>query len=166
VYLPQGEAPVESPTETPRPLVAQDRRTETILVVEDEPAVRAVTERFLRLQGYDVHTVSGGQEALAFLREFPRQIDLLLTDVVMPGMNGRQLVELARQMQPSLAVMYLTGYDDGAHARQGLTDTGAVLLEKPVSPEALAQTVRQVLLAADGDRPSSDRPPIIRPHGS
>jgi signal transduction histidine kinase/DNA-binding LacI/PurR family transcriptional regulator/ActR/RegA family two-component response regulator len=166
VYLPQREAPVESPTETPRPLVAQDRRTETILVVEDEPAVRAVTERFLRLQGYDVHTVSGGQEALAFLREFPRQIDLLLTDVVMPGMNGRQLVELARQMQPSLAAMYLTGYDDGAHARQGLTDTGAVLLEKPVSPEALAQTVRQVLLAADGDRPSSDRPPIIRPHGS
>jgi signal transduction histidine kinase/ActR/RegA family two-component response regulator len=181
VYLPQSEAPVESPTETPRPLVAQDRRTETILVVEDEPAVRAVTERFLRLQGYDVYTVPSGQEALTFLREFPRQIDLLLTDVVMPGMSGRQLVELARQLQPSLAVMYLTGYDDAARARQGLTDTGAVLLEKPFSPEALAQTVRQVLWAADGaraggdrhggdrpssDRPSSDRPRIIRPHGS
>jgi len=106
--------------------------------------VRAYVVETLRGLGYDVLEAAGAEEALA-LMDRHQSISLLLTDVVMPGQNGRKLADAARQRQASLKVLYMTGYSRNAIVHQGRLDPGVELLQKPLTSEQLAATVRKVL---------------------
>jgi CheY-like chemotaxis protein len=119
--------------------------SETVLLVEDEPAVRKVTARILRESGYHVLQAGDGIEALVVANAFPDHISLLLTDVVMPGMNGRELAELITASRPGIGVLYTSGYDDDLLGQGIPIETQ--LLQKPVPPEVL---VRRVRAAIDG----------------
>ena len=121
---------------------------ETVLVVDDEPAVRMVTKRILQRNGYAVLEASGGPEALRVLREHPGPIQLLLTDVIMPEMNGREVAERVRERRPGIKVMYMSAYSPEAIALDGLLDEGATFLRKPFEIGPLLQAVRQALDAA------------------
>jgi CheY-like chemotaxis protein len=120
------------------------RPGECILVVEDDADVRAYVVETLRGLGYDVLEAAGGEEALALMNRH-KTISLLLTDVVMPGQNGRKLAEVARARQSSLKVLYMTGYSRNAIVHQGRLDPGVELLQKPLTSEQLAATVRKIL---------------------
>src|SRR5580704_1777951 len=120
------------------------RSGECILVVEDDADVRAYVVETLRGLGYDVLEAAGAGEALAAMDRH-QSISLLLTDVVMPGQNGRTLAEAARARQPSLKVLYMTGYSRNAIVHQGRLDPGVELLQKPLTSEQLASTIRKVL---------------------
>ncbi|HLG55929.1 MAG TPA: PAS domain S-box protein [Vicinamibacterales bacterium] len=122
--------------------------TETILLVEDEPAVREMTQAALQRRGYTVLPASSGAEALEIARDNPGRIDLVLTDVVMPGMSGPQLVERLRAEHPVLAAVFMSGYTSDAVLRHGIETGEADFLQKPFSTAALAAKLRQVL-----DRP-------------
>jgi CheY-like chemotaxis protein len=117
---------------------------ERILVVEDDADVRAYVVETLGGLGYDVLEASGGEDALRVMREH-EGIGLLLTDVVMPGMNGRNLAEAARRQYPSLKVLFMTGYSRNAIVHQGRLDPGVDLIQKPVTSDVLAGTVRKIL---------------------
>ena len=117
---------------------------ELILVVEDDADVRAYVVETLRGLGYNVIEAGGAEEALA-LMDRHQSISLLLTDVVMPGQYGRRLADAARQRQASLKVLYMTGYSRNAIVHQGRLDPGVELLQKPLTSEQLAATVRKVL---------------------
>jgi two-component system cell cycle sensor histidine kinase/response regulator CckA len=118
---------------------------ETILLVEDDPAVQAIAQAALQAYGYHVLTASGGEEALQLCMNNQDRIDLLATDVVMPGMNGRQVVEALRKRIPTLKVLYLSGYTDDAVVRHGVLEADTAFLQKPFTPGALAAKVREVL---------------------
>jgi PAS domain S-box-containing protein len=137
IYLPVVDGVPEA--ERPR-APAAPRGTETILVVEDEPRVLDVTRRVLEEHGYRVIAASGGEEALDQLASEP-EIRLLLTDIVMPGMDGQELASRALREHPLLKVILLSGYD--VMRRQG--GVAHLLLQKPVAPSVLASRVREVL---------------------
>lgn len=143
IYLPQveeEESPraVESPTAWPR-------GTETVLVVEDNEMVRSLAGRVLRHQGYTLLEAESGESALRLAAAHPGPIHLLLTDVVMPRMSGRNLAERLRQERPELRVLYMSGYTDNVIAHHGVLEPGTPLIQKPFTPQALAQKVRAVL---------------------
>jgi len=117
----------------------------TILVVEDEEAVREVARRILSNRGYDVVTASSGDEALIVVEDDSRPIDLLLTDVIMPRMLGKELAEQAVRIRPGLPVLYMSGYAHPVLASQGTLDEGVALIEKPFSGAELLAKVRDVL---------------------
>ena len=123
---------------------ARGQTGERVLVVEDDADVRSYVVDTLGDMGYDVLAARGGEEALRMMREY-KGIGLLLTDVVMPGMNGRKLAEEAIQLHPDLKVLYMTGYSRNAIVHQGRLDAGVDLLQKPLSQEQLATMVRKVL---------------------
>ncbi|MGB9605587.1 MAG: response regulator, partial [Bryobacteraceae bacterium] len=118
---------------------------ETILLVEDEPGVRKLVRQMLVEQGYQVLEAGSGSEALALAQRFPGRIDLLLTDVVMPQMNGRELADELRTLRPGLKFMYMTGYTEDVVVRQGASTADVVCLQKPFLPDTLARKVREVL---------------------
>ena len=120
---------------------------DTILLVEDDPAVWKLASRILRAQGYQVLTATSGEEALALYQDYPEPIHMILTDIVMPGMNGRQLVEALSEIRPGLAVVYTSGYTDDVVLRHGVLETAVAYLPKPFTPRALVQKVREVLEA-------------------
>jgi CheY-like chemotaxis protein len=145
VYLPRlvegnGSNPVSRD-----PAHAIPRGTETILVVEDDPALRALAERILRSYGYTVLVADTGPRALSLVLEHQDQVDLVATDVVMPEMSGNVLVQEIAKVQPRLPVLFMSGYTDDEVVRRGLTDGRAAFLQKPFTPEQLAFKVRQVL---------------------
>jgi two-component system cell cycle sensor histidine kinase/response regulator CckA len=118
---------------------------ENILMVDDDDYVRRAAARGLRAHGYTVHEARDGQAALQLLGQRGAKIDLLLTDVVMPGMDGRALAEAARAKDPDLQVLYMSGYTDDAVLRYGVKQAEVDLIEKPFGIQALAGKVRQVL---------------------
>ncbi len=122
--------------------------SETILVTEDESIVRKVLVRELRGKGYTVLHASNGKEAARISKEHEEPIHLLLTDVIMPGMNGRELAELMVRKRPGLAVLYMSGYDQEIIAQRGVLEPGVAFIEKSFSSEGLCQKVREVLDAA------------------
>ncbi|MBJ7329629.1 MAG: PAS domain S-box protein [Solirubrobacteraceae bacterium] len=142
VYLPATDDGVPRPAaEVPAP---QRGAGEVILVTEDEPEVRRMTERLLVNAGYEVVSAAGGEEALEALRE--HDIDLLLSDVIMPGMVGPELVERARAVQPGLRVILMSGYSDQVLSHESLErQPRSGFLEKPFSAVDLETMVRQVL---------------------
>ena len=126
---------------------------ETILVVEDDEGVRSYLAEILGELGYDVLTAEDGNAALAMIEQSDRRIDLLLTDVVLPGMNGRQLAELANGHRPALRVLYMTGYSRNAIVHHGRLDPGVALIQKPIAQKELATKVRDVLgMSAPSER--------------
>jgi two-component system cell cycle sensor histidine kinase/response regulator CckA len=124
---------------------ALPRGTETIIVVEDERAVRSVIRRTLERQGYTVHEAASADDALQALGEPNANIALVLTDVVLVGESGRALAEQVTTRWPRLRVLFMSGYPDDEILRRGLIDPGSAFLTKPVTPEALARAVRQAL---------------------
>src|SRR5438128_2412903 len=148
IYLPRVEAPLD-PTSRPTPVAAPAAGTETILVAEDERLVRVLAQKVLERAGYRVLVGAGGADALALAERHDGPIHLLLTDVVMPEMNGRELARRLTAVRPGVRVLYMSGYADEAVAQHGVLDPGTAFLQKPFTPEALAKKVRGVL---DGAR--------------
>jgi len=119
--------------------------TETVLLVEDEPAIRSLLAGALRQVGYHVLEAKHGVEALLIGSQHDGSVELLLTDVVMPQMNGRELAEQLATVRPGLKVLYMSAYTDDAVILRGVVQSGAAFLQKPFSMEALARRVREVL---------------------
>ena len=118
---------------------------ETILVVEDEKAVRELTVRILQQLGYTILTASSGDEALEISQAHPGHIALLLTDVVMPNMSGRQLADRVQVIAQMTKVLYLSGYTENTVVHHGVLDAGVDFLPKPFSRESLSRKLREVL---------------------
>ena len=147
VYLPRVDEPADRLERSDESGHEDLRGTETILLVEDEAAVRAVTRELLVRNGYTVLEAADGPAALALVNgaEGPSRIDLLLTDVIMPGMSGRELAEQMIARSRGLRVLYISGYTDDAVVRHGMLEPGLAYLEKPFSPAALLRKVRETL---------------------
>jgi PAS domain S-box-containing protein len=142
VYLPlEQEAAAVQPTSSP-PAPAGGG---TILLIEDEPAVRLMTSRSLQEYGYGVVEASGSHQALGVLEGGDGRIDLLVTDVVLPGMDGPELARRAAELRPELPVLFMSGYTDEEILRRGLLREGQPFLQKPFTPEALAAKVAALL---------------------
>lgn len=120
-------------------------RKETILLVEDEEFVRNVTQEVLEMEGYKVLGVANGAEAIERVTKFPTAIDLLLTDVVLPGMNGRDLAGRLALMQPGLRVMFMSGYTDNTVLRDSVAEANTPYLQKPFTLDALIAKVHEAL---------------------
>ncbi|HEB11877.1 MAG TPA: response regulator [Spirochaetales bacterium] len=119
---------------------------ETILLVEDEESLRKMAGRILEGYGYSVIEATDGMDALKIITKGDRlKIDLLVTDVVMPEMGGKELADKLTAEYPRLSVLYISGYTDNAIAHHGVLDEGVSLLQKPFSPQSLAEKVRGVL---------------------
>jgi PAS domain S-box-containing protein len=118
---------------------------ETVLVVEDSDPVRKIVVQILRRHGYRVVEAPGAEEAIRLVEEKFPYVDLLLTDVVMPKINGRVLAERLTELRPGLAVLYMSGHAQDAIVRDGVLEQGIAFLQKPVTPEALLRRVRSVL---------------------
>ena len=145
IYLPRhyGNPEQGASNTQPRPIDG-GLPSEVIMVVEDEDRVRAVSAEALRELGYTVVEASGPNEALKMI-EAGQELSLLFTDVVMPEMSGRQLVDVLRKKNPKLRVLYATGYTRNAIVHNGILDPGTQLLPKPFSLEDLAEKVRSIL---------------------
>jgi PAS domain S-box-containing protein len=152
VYLPRVDAVSASPRQTTAGTTLRGG-DETILVVEDEPLILQVAERVLTGLGYDVLTARDGVEALVLATGAPGPIELLLTDVIMPKMGGRELAARLTAERPGLRVLYSSGYPSDAVGEDGILAEGIDFLQKPYEPAALAERVREILDRLE-DRPS------------
>jgi two-component system, cell cycle sensor histidine kinase and response regulator CckA len=144
VYLPKDETAAESSTGK-KSQRALPRGTETVMVVEDEDMMRNLACRILQSQGYAVLQAKNGDEALLLYERHQERIHLVLTDVVMPKMGGRQLYDRLRIIQPDLKVLFMSGYTDDAVIRHGVLEAETNFIEKPFTYAALAKAVRDVL---------------------
>ncbi|MDT5122162.1 MAG: two-component system, cell cycle sensor histidine kinase and response regulator CckA [Acidobacteriota bacterium] len=144
IYLPridgvtEGDAAPNTPAELPR-------GQETVLLTEDEEQVRQMIRMILEMSGYRVLEAADGEEALAIYKQYEGEIDLIMTDVVMPLMSGRELVQSLEILHPGIKVLYMSGYTDDAIVRHGLLDQEIVFLQKPFTPDVLLRKVRKVL---------------------
>ena len=144
IYLPRTRAERSAPVATlPPPLVQTG--SETILLVEDEPEVRAVAVESLRLLGYQVLEAAAPSDALRLAEQYTEPIHLLLTDVVLPAMSGRELAEIIKRLHPETKVLYVSGYTVNTIAHHGVLEEGIHFLPKPYTMSQLAAKVRQVL---------------------
>jgi signal transduction histidine kinase/CheY-like chemotaxis protein len=144
IYLPRTEA--EPDARVVEAVSAESvHGSETILLVEDDAQVRAVTRGILRRSGYTVLDAPGAGEALLATEQYRARIHLLLTDVVLPRMNGPVLVERVRASRPDIKVLFMSGYTDEAILHHGLLDSGVPFLQKPITPETLGRKVREAL---------------------
>jgi CheY-like chemotaxis protein len=148
MYFPRLNAPNDELPESADEPIAEAETSETILIVEDDADVRTYLAEVLRNLNYRVITAQNAQAALTMLLQEDRRVDLLLTDIVMPGINGRELGRRAHTMRPQLPILYMTGYSRNAVVHHGRLDEGVELLQKPVSQAQLAAQVRRLL-----DRP-------------
>jgi CheY-like chemotaxis protein len=144
IYLPRVDEPLE---ELKEKVVKEElpRGSETILVVEDEEEVRKLAVRILQRQGYTVLEGSHGNEAIDVCKQHKGPVHLLLTDVVMPQMSGRQLAEQLKQVCQDFKVLYMSGYTDSAITHHGVLEEGINYLQKPFTVDGLARKVREVL---------------------
>jgi two-component system cell cycle sensor histidine kinase/response regulator CckA len=165
LYLPraaeEASAPPPQEQQAPAQPVSRPVGSETVLVVEDDDAVRQLILRTLRQLGYTVLEAADGREALSLGRDGDRGIDLLVTDVIMPGMEGPELARQLVASQSGLRVLYISGYTDNSVVHPAGHEPTARLLSKPFHPDALAETVRRVL-DEDAD-PASDAAPSGSP---
>ena len=161
VLLPQAEAATEAEDDggsrRPEPRAATGGQSRTILLVEDEPAVRQLARRILERSGYTVLVAASGPEALRLAAGNTARIDLLLTDVVMPEMPGSEVVRRLREERPELPVLYMSGYTEDEAVRRGISTATAGFLSKPFAPGVLLERVEQIL-ASRGGGPSAGEP--------
>jgi len=146
IYLPCVPEAVPAPPPSVAAVTATG--TETILLAEDEQALRRLTRRILESAGYAVVEAANGEDALRELEAHAGRVHLLLTDVVMPGMNGRELAGPVAALRPDTKVLYASGYTDDAILRHGVLDAGSPFLSKPYTPTELKRRVREVLDAS------------------
>ncbi|MGQ0811468.1 MAG: response regulator [Nitrospiraceae bacterium] len=144
IYLPQIERQPETISAQDAPL-SVSRGSETVLLVEDEPAVREVVRDQLRQVGYQVIEAKNGVEACLFATQQAGSFHVLITDIVMPGMSGREVANHLRALRPGLKVIFMSGYTDDLGIDQGLDAATTAFLQKPLSPEALITTLRDAL---------------------
>lgn len=144
IYLPVVEKAVTAAADPLDPMQV-DGGSETLLLVEDEDRVRELALLALQMQGYTVLSAANGKEAVRVVDTHKGGIDLLVTDVVMPEMGGRQLAEVLRRRLPQMKVLYLSGYTDDAVVRHGILHEDVAFLQKPYTPKVLLRKVRQVL---------------------
>ncbi|MBV9110910.1 MAG: response regulator, partial [Gemmatimonadetes bacterium] len=149
VYLPRVDAEPPAPAAAPPAPERAPRGSGTVLLVEDEAAVRNLAARVLSAAGYTVLAAASGAEALEQARR-AGNVDLVLTDVVMPGMDGTELARRLRAARPGIAVVYMSGYTGDDLERRATLEAGAPFLQKPVPPDALVRGVREALEAARG----------------
>jgi len=145
IFLPRTEAPVEEVGPAAAATAGLPQGSETILVVEDEEALRRLIGSTLRECGYTVIEAGNAREALPVGEHYEGPVDLLLTDVVLPGMGGAELAERVGVARPGIQVLFMSGYMEKEVPRRGVADRGANLLRKPFDSEELARTVRRVL---------------------
>ena len=150
IYLPEVDGPAPAAEEECEILESRRDACEMILLVEDEARVRNVAKRILEWSGYSILEAGNGEDALKLAQEHAGEIDLLLTDVVMPGMSGPQLAAQLCTAHPGLRVIYMSGYTDDAVVRHGLREATAHFIQKPCAAAQLTSKIRQVL-----DRPYS-----------
>jgi len=143
VYLPRVDEPLVE-EEAPNPGQVSGG-TETVLLVEDADNLRQLGREILTEHGYDVVEARSGREATALLETHPGGFDLLLTDLVMPGMNGKELAAKAAAVRPGIKVLFMSGYTDDALGHHGALDPGMALLEKPFTVDLLLRKVREAL---------------------
>jgi len=153
IYLPRVDQ-VAEPTKSRQAIEHHSRGTETILVVEDEAMVRDLTLEVLKESGYTVISAERPDDALRICSQNEGPIDLLLTDVVMPGMSGLELAERLKPERPKMKVLYVSGYTADAVARRGMSDPKTAFLQKPFAPGALVRKVREVLEVVNEQRPN------------
>jgi two-component system, cell cycle sensor histidine kinase and response regulator CckA len=144
IFLPRVDEPITATVENP-PSESSLTGTETVLLVEDAEPLRKLAQSFLAEHGFQVLAAANGEEAVQLAKTCRRPIHLLLTDVVMPGMNGRALAEQLLPMQPQIRILYMSGYTDSFIAGHGVLEPGTHLLHKPFTEQALLRKVRQVL---------------------
>jgi two-component system cell cycle sensor histidine kinase/response regulator CckA len=145
IYMPMVAQPIESHTS---PAISPEllKGSETIFLVEDDKNVRKFIHDVLKKYGYKILEAANGEEALGLVEKHAGEdIDLLLTDIVMPGMNGRDCAECLTAFHPEMKVLYMSGHTEGAIVHQGVLEPGAAFIQKPFTSKTLAQKVRQVL---------------------
>src|SRR5660398_292349 len=147
IYLPAVEGPLETaPNSSSKDMALEHAAgSETLLLVEDEPSVRALAKRVLAGQGYVVLSAGSAGEAIELVEAHSGEIDLVVSDVVLPGMGSRQLVETLQARWPAMKALYMSGYAHGAIVQHGRLDPGIAFLEKPFTPQGLSAAVRSVL---------------------
>jgi CheY-like chemotaxis protein len=143
VYLPRVEA--RSEAEHHKPAASRRRGTETVLVVEDEPAALELVAEVLRESGYQVLVASNGDEAVSVAVRARAPIHLLLTDVVLPRLSGQIVAERVRTTHPRVKVLFMSGYTDDAISHHGVLQPGVALLQKPFTPDELSRRVGEIL---------------------
>ena len=142
VYLPRVDEPL---AEEASARARVSGGTETVMVVEDADNLRQLAREILSEQGYNVVEARSGREAVALLETDARRFDLLLTDLVMPGMSGRELADRAASVRPGIKVLFMSGYTDDALGNHGALDPGMSLIEKPFTVDVLLHRVRETL---------------------
>ncbi len=143
VLLPRSAAAPEAVVAPARP--AASGGSETVLVIEDDPQVRSVTVRALQGAGYQLLVAGSGDEALALAEQDARRLDLVVSDVIMPGQTGPQVVEALRRRRPGLRALYVSGYPEDAMVGRGLGEQGTAFLPKPFTPASLLERVRALI---------------------
>jgi len=151
IYIPRVEGS-QAPVQRVPAEARGARGTETILLVEDEDQVREVAGAILRAAGFHVLMAATPAEAILLCEGSPERIDLVLTDVIMPKMNGRQLAERILRLRPEIRMLFMSGYTDDMILHNGILELGASFIQKPVTPDSLTRKVRDVL-----DRPADSR---------
>jgi CheY-like chemotaxis protein len=144
VYLPEANPAAVSEL-APDSAAGSRRGSETILIIEDEDVVRNLASRGLSDYGYAVVQAKNGAEALRYVREHPGKVDLVISDVVMPEMGGRELGQHLALFEPELSILYMSGYTGEDVVQRGLLDPGAPFQQKPFTPATLASKVRLML---------------------
>jgi CheY-like chemotaxis protein len=144
IYLPRVEEPAAAVAIAP-PVTKVAEGRETVLVAEDDDGIRSLVRVALSKHGYHVLLAANGGEALLLCDRHPEAIDLLLTDLVMPGMGGQELFERLAPLRPQMKVLFVSGYADRAVLRHGQIAQGTTFLEKPFTPDVLARKIREVL---------------------
>jgi two-component system, cell cycle sensor histidine kinase and response regulator CckA len=155
IYFPCTDEPVSARLDGPK-ITPKLRGSETILLIEDDSSVRKLAERILGDHGYVVRVAEDPRQAIEVFDQSPDDVDMILTDLVMPGMSGREVMEQLHNRRPRLRVLYVSGYTDDEILRRGLHDPTVWFLQKPFTGAALLSTVRQVL---DG----AEREPLLMP---
>jgi CheY-like chemotaxis protein len=154
IYLPRVEEPLPAPADAAATIAEAGRRlrttARTVLVVDDEPEVLEFATEILGRVGYRVLEAVDGPSAIDVVRRYDGDIHLLVTDMVMPGMSGRDLAERLRTLRTSLPVLYISGFVQDAAARAAFASEHSAFVAKPFTPELLADRVRE-LLATDAD---------------
>jgi PAS domain S-box-containing protein len=145
IYLPRVEELAERPSQPAQTPARAARGTETVLVVEDEAPVRSVARQVLERHGYTVLEAPSAEAALDIATRYSGIIHLLLTDVVMPGLNGRELASRLANLRPEARVIFMSGYTGDDVTRHGVLEPGSTYVQKPFTPDAIARRVREVL---------------------